>query len=973
MALTARAMTSSELALMRTPGQFSKLYLAIAKYNTIYTARLATVPASMDNVSQIAYNTGSGTLADVKAGMTLYVGSSAGADDIGRVRLRKAPDATYFYIAATSTIDWSAAATIYLTVKDDFALRMKPALWAATMKMDYEYAYSDQHSSFEPVPVMGPHEVLWLTGATVSAHFSASDSWVIGSTISSYLWVAPGASATANLNTANPTITYNAAGFYRVYCTVTAANGKTFMGARHVFVYSAAAMPATRFQIRESPRCDTSSGGWSFGVTMYDEAALADVRDGALAILFAEDWYGSTKQSAGPIANRENIIAIGWIAGESIQWDTNGGSVDFTVQGPAGWLKQTPIYIFDMKFKTSATKWNEMPNLNIQRALFDLCHWRTTITAIMDVKITDDARMTPNIQASRGNVWGQMEEIAKRIFARPGVDRYGRLFVEIDPQMTPEASRTWATVMTVTEADRVNGIALRKSTVPPVSLLPTSGWQTNSSGKAVTLYSLAMGHLPLEFGNMESPIDKLLVTDQTQANEMAGLALGWKNNEWPDAPIGMPQNNRFIDCWPNQFIAATLDAADSPRGEGFSGNLIPRAVELTWDPAVNALGLNMTCEAETFATLAITGDAPSTGGEVTTPPTDPPIPPPIDPGDIPPEGPTHAIISTGNFGFLWTETLHLGANAAWYFMNNGLPTYGTPSAYVVRIKRAPSGAIFAGMADVYDNWIMKHLYWAPGPGGVWSMLLDRTTAALGANGFIQSFGVNEEAGESVLAMAGVNEASFYAYVGSRAGLTQAGGPMTISKFSADVSWGMGKWFLVGVNGVMSWATFSAAGGVLTPLTNMISPLTSGTPYLTYRGGGKVFLPAQSGGVNKLRVIPNNASTGSDPVYTLPWSFGQEQCRFAVDAAGSLLMGGDSTHIGQRSSDGGATWGNIGTGGGGGMTVGYSRWFTIGGWWFAATTQKLLRSNDFGDTWEDCSGNLATLAPSAAITGMVVWA
>src|SRR5690242_3143229 len=96
----AREITSDELTLLRSDGQWTKLYLAIFKPNVIYTAHLGTPPDSNDLVYQIPFTSGSGTLGDVKANMSLYVGTSAGADDLGKgmCRIRKAPISGTFYI-----------------------------------------------------------------------------------------------------------------------------------------------------------------------------------------------------------------------------------------------------------------------------------------------------------------------------------------------------------------------------------------------------------------------------------------------------------------------------------------------------------------------------------------------------------------------------------------------------------------------------------------------------------------------------------------------------------------------------------------------------------------------------------------------------------------------------------------------------------------------------------------------------------
>src|SRR4030067_950714 len=116
----ARAITSPELSLLRSEGQWSKLYMAVLVPNTIYTARLASLPSSNDQVYEISYNTGSGTLGNVKAGMLLYVGTSAGAYNLGMCRIRVAPDGTKIYIGETSEINRQS--NCYLTIVDGFDL-----------------------------------------------------------------------------------------------------------------------------------------------------------------------------------------------------------------------------------------------------------------------------------------------------------------------------------------------------------------------------------------------------------------------------------------------------------------------------------------------------------------------------------------------------------------------------------------------------------------------------------------------------------------------------------------------------------------------------------------------------------------------------------------------------------------------------------------------------------------------------------
>lgn len=608
----ARAATSDELTKLRTSGQRSRLYLAIHKPATVYTARVNQA-SFVDPVGQIAYDMGSGTLADVLPGMTMYVGSTAGAYDIGMVRIRKTPTASAFYIGLTSEIAW--ADNLYLTVVDEFGLWPRiPVDIGSDLLMDADTAYSDQHTNFEPVPVLGPlAAALWLTGATVYFSPDASGSWAPGSTISAYLWSAPGASATLNMTTATPTITYNAAGTYRVSCQVTAANGKTATGYRYVFVFDAAHMPATQFDLE---RCggDWQSGGWSFEVKMSGEADLTAVRERALVVLLAEDWYGSSQASLGPISGYENVIAAGWIAGETIEWDPQAGAVQFRVDGPAAWLEKvagTPISL-NWRASGSAT-WSECDGLTIDRALYHALRWRSTATVCMDARLPGSTKLITNVDTGGAGLYAQLEDLARWLLARPLCDRYGRLIIETDTQMLETAARSGIpTVMEITTGDWEGELEIERNPVRGVAAVELAAYYFNGSSEG-SLYSRAPGLASGRFGTIESR-ERALVNDQDECNALSGLALAEENNPLPYVGIDLAQNNRMIDIAPRQYVTLSASAADTRRGITLSAQkLIPRRIEISYQAKTGALRTRVECEAETSGPPGVTVIQPDPG------------------------------------------------------------------------------------------------------------------------------------------------------------------------------------------------------------------------------------------------------------------------------------------------------------------------------------------------------------------------
>ena len=645
----ARALTAPELVHLRSNGQRCRLFLAIPTPATIFSARLNGIPASTDKVAEITFDGGSAGFANCIPGQTVYVGSAtgaAGAYDVGIVRLRGTIAGTTgtMKIGETSEIDWTD--NNHLTVVDEFALwpRHLRITGAGVVYVDYDVAYSGQHADCDPVPVLGPPAIKWLTGATVDVDFDGSDSWVSGSTIFAYSWAAPGASATSGTATATPTITYDAAGEYRVSCLVTATNGKTFTGYRRVFVYDDDNMPATVFRLDDCAG-DWQGGGFRFRVTMSDEATRVEMLDRTQVVLFARDWYGSTEISIGPVADRENVVAVGWIDGESIDWHPEQGKVSFDVQGPQFWMdKMTGFPAGVEDYDGTPTDWVEFEDLTVDKGLWHFLHWRTTATLCTDVSLTGDTRQIKVFDSPSSSLWQQITQESERtILAHPASDRYGRIFVEIDQNLIPVADRgVVPVVQPLAKQDWQNAINIERRTVAESALLDMSG-MAYAGGSATPYFSLSPGHVFKRYGSVQRQ-ERLALSNQADANELAGLLAGKANNEYPNLDIQMASNYRAVDICPRQYLTLTIAAGDTERGISFTDYpIIPRRVSFRYDPSGGVLLTDITAEGYTLPELAVTGDPPPA-------PPDPPDPPDIPPIPLPPPvelwtGPVKAAIA----------------------------------------------------------------------------------------------------------------------------------------------------------------------------------------------------------------------------------------------------------------------------------------------------------------------------------------
>lgn len=963
----ARALTSGEKASLRS-GQACIPLLDIDAPGTVFTCRVNQSFSTLDIVSEITYDGGSGTYTDILPGMTLLVGSAAGLADVGMARIRAAASATKLYIGDNADIAW--ADNLYLTVLSEWLIWSKPALVdsSGVLLMDHDTAYSDQHASLSPVIVAGPpRRVAKLTGANVDVVFDLSDSWVLGSSLSSYATVAPGSASITDGTTDHPTITYDAAGRYYVKFTVTAANGKSSTAYRTVRIWSDAAPLVSDFVI-ESCQGSYQNGGWECSVVVYGD--YADIRAMAMVTLAARDFYNDVETSIGPVEGCENMVMTGWVSGESIKYDPNGGEVRFTVKGPHWWMSQLAgVNVQLTNVSGTPAGWGEMQGLTLDQALYHLVVWRSTVAAVLDVYKSADTRLSPSFEAASMSLWQTLVAFADKIFAKPCCDRYGRLYVQIDPQLTEAGDRSgFPSVMTLEEGDWLeDGVQITRNYAPQNASINMSTWMLSAAGSTVkTLYHLSPGHIPERLG-MEMILDNYLSASQSQGNSMAGLYLGATLNELT-FDIELAMNNRAVDICPAQTVEVDIAAADTVRGEAYDGNIVVREVRFNFDKKAFVL-TSWTAEQESVEQNSVDGDIPiGDGFSVPDLPKLPKLPelPALEPvaGLISEEeleiGPSVVIIATSNFGVLYSSNFN-ETDPEWYFMNDGL----TEDQYknVRRIIRTPSGALFALIADPLSTTGADYVFWASGVGSSWTMLMD-TSGLSGSISKLIALGYNPDLPEEIAVASGsTSDDSGALYTGDRDGLSELANGIDAVTNQGDISIGMGKWYLSHAERStfknQAFTVVTEAGAIEENTTNYTNGDTaSASRQLHRRGGGIVY--SWNNHADYLRKIEDNDGAASDTTQPNVGGTGNAPyCLLDVDPTGQYLMGGVAASLFKRSSDYGVTWGTVD----GSMGLGFAAVGNCGTSmaWIAGGVATVKYTPDWGDTWVSKTGNLSSLA------------
>ena len=646
--MMARAVTSDELALMRTDGQFSQLYLAVVDPPPVMICQLNGIPAAFDQVTNIGWDTlSSGSPTNVQKNMTMWIGSQPDYMDRGNCRVI-AVSANYITIAPTSEINWIDRS--YLTIVDEIVLWPKQAhFFQGAFWCDDNQVYTNQHDITPPVPVLGPDQVLYLPASgSVSFSPTATNSWVVSGSITGYSWAASGylagspvatGSAPVAISgsaTVSPTFTFTYAGTYRINCTITTNISGSMTGTRVYYVYDDNNMPATQFEV-ENLKGDWQEGGWSFDVTMYAQAAQnthPEVHARAKVTLFSKDYYitGSalpTSGSAlGPLAGYENIIATGWIMEQSIVQNPELSTVKFTVRGPQGWLGKLgswPAGIVNVS--GSASNWNQFKQMTYDKFAWHILQYRSTATQVMDIYPSGITDQTIGATAEWGTIWDQITNVGENQFmVHPCCDRYGRLFLQRDTSLLTAAARSGVpVVMELTKQDWTGQVDLVIRDTPDTGLtdlraMYISG-STNSSGFFIALpfRSFAPGGAIGRFGRMNIRSD-LYCSGQTAANELAGIIHGEANNRYPSITFNLAAKNLFFDVAPNQYGTFSVGAADTPREIVLTNQkFIARTIQIGWNKETGTVLPVMDCEGA--STIANSATAPFyQGPPVTNPP-----------------------------------------------------------------------------------------------------------------------------------------------------------------------------------------------------------------------------------------------------------------------------------------------------------------------------------------------------------------
>jgi len=671
------ALTAGEKALLRATGHKAQLSLWVNTPSSYLAAVVTGSPATGDRTITYGSGTGSG-FSIIGAGNPVWVGSSAGANDKGIVRLRaiSGSQSSGTLTLAENPVNWVAGD--YITIYGDYPLWPKypwqggtPVVW----KKDGPDGdtYTNQNSAPPPVAIIGPHRVGALSSGTVRFYLDATLCYAISGTVAGVHWYCTGGTIN-NATAAQTYIDFTTAGQYWLSIVVTGSNGATQNSYRRIWVDDGTL--AYKDVIIDRFEGDWDRGGWTVSMTVYGLATGATFPDRTLIVLTQDSVYGSNTQLIGGYkvnsADARNIVFAGYIRGETVIYNWNVGSVSFEAASIDAMLGRHQMFSVALQqFAGVTPNWWMYLNPTIADCLHHLWKWHSNLFDIADVYLpTANTLKMQIVEIERGSLYSMADTLAYQYGIKAHVcsTKWGELHVETDLQLQTASQRAAATVVSdLTAADCREEMTIVRNPEARTALVNLSGFSYDGA-KVTAIVSKAPGSAPGDIGPNTIDDERQVLDTQAQANALAGRVYAQANNLYPEARAKFAGNYLgALELVPQEWWTLTLTGTDNPRGISGTFKLIPRNISAQYNPQAGSLIVDAAFEPEAAGVDGVTGDYP------TTPPGDAPDPgPPSQPAPItpPPRGALAAFCSV--YGHFW----RLVAGGAFAARNGGLTGAG---------------------------------------------------------------------------------------------------------------------------------------------------------------------------------------------------------------------------------------------------------------------------------------------------------
>ncbi|MBI1260039.1 MAG: hypothetical protein GC204_21430 [Chloroflexi bacterium] len=568
------AISPTDAAILRQFPQTVRRYLSVAPCDAVFAAQVSGGMIQRDAVSggviAIPY-TGvtTGAYTSVIAGMTLDIGTTAGAADVAKVRVRSA-NAAQILIAETVENGTAISAGHYLTVRneycpwlvkprrfDDYADAAYPTSF--TEYHDYDGVYTSQNAAIAPKANITASGYALAQPAgfvdagqtyrTVSLSGGNSITLANGASLTAWLWdIADGTLVSGTLTFPVITVRFPV-GFRYITLTVTDSNGSTGVMRLPIWVHNTDHPPITEFVVtRDETR---SEGGRDMRFEVFGDADTGVIPEGS-AICYWED--ATFADDPGPSGYRGQFL--GWATRDAALFKLYRSRYTLEVSGAAGWLDRFGGFaqtLIDPGH--TPTQWHEMQNLTLDRAAHYALRSYTNILSLVNFYASGVTDAAQTLDLAKRSVWGQIGELVRGYYGVAGCDSLGGIWLRRHFNSYSAFEQAGFTAdITLSNADWTDaaGWTLPEAKSETVGLVEANGL-IFAGGITIPVASKARGLHGVT--RVTAPVQT--VSAQHQLNEQTGRYLARLNNPRQGITLRLLGNLDAIEpCW-SEPIAIT--------------------------------------------------------------------------------------------------------------------------------------------------------------------------------------------------------------------------------------------------------------------------------------------------------------------------------------------------------------------------------------------------------------------------------
>jgi PKD repeat protein len=534
---------------------------------------------------------------DTLPGMSLDIGTTAGAHDVGTVRIR-----FYNSDADTVTIAETAPADLPVQVGDHVTAIKEYLPWAipkrivltydgggnivsVTEYLDYDLAFSSGAHPFAPKgnisaghnsdgTVKHVQPFGWVDpGETFrTVHLSALDSVMhnVGATLSTVLWYVEDGTILGGGSVTDPEIDVTfPVGFRNISLFVQDSFGRQDLFYRHLPIWVDDPDAPTALRNFNVTSDETEAGREMqlefFGVPNQEDDTVIPER--SLVCYFEEpSWTGG---DTPPQSYRQQMM--GWVSDDDpllkLEASTYGIRIGGTQHYKASFHANS-ITLIDTG--STPTTYTEMQDMTVDRVLDFSLIATDTLRSLANVYYSGVTAQVEAMTLPLGDAWTQLTELSPRAaMSGVGCDSLGNIFIRRGYNFLNDGNRmTVQEAISLTNADwtDADGLDLPTTKINRVGMVTSSAELWNAGDRI--LYASQAPGLRSGYGTGQPKMpDQFLQlpTPQANLNTLAGLFYWHENNPRPSVTVTLLGNLDVLEpCW--QQPALINWAADTIRG-----------------------------------------------------------------------------------------------------------------------------------------------------------------------------------------------------------------------------------------------------------------------------------------------------------------------------------------------------------------------------------------------------------------------